>query len=125
MRSIHLKRAFSKEDVLSAYAAPLTLRGFRVDHPELINLERGSISDEWMGVIQEMPGRVPNSNTQLTGYVFHVKQAWQLITTLQETGVPFGPAVVPAGGSFMLQLASVAGDTAPASLCWEAAWAER
>lgn len=51
--------------------------------------------------------------------------AGQLITTLQETVVPFGPAVVPAGGSFMFQIAIVAGDTTPAQLCWEAAWCER
>lgn len=51
--------------------------------------------------------------------------AGQLITTLQETVVPFGPVCIPAAGSFMLQIVIAAGDTAPASLCWEAAWAER
>lgn len=51
--------------------------------------------------------------------------AGQLITTLQETVVPFGPAVIPPGGSFILQLAIVAGDTTPAQLCWEAFWTER
>lgn len=51
--------------------------------------------------------------------------AGQLITTLTTNVVPFGPAVIPPAGSFMLQIVIAAGDTAPASLCWEAFWAER
>lgn len=51
--------------------------------------------------------------------------AGQLITTLTTNVVPFGPAVIPAGGSFMLQLGIPAGDTAPASFCWDMGWSER
>lgn len=49
----------------------------------------------------------------------------QLITTLTAQAVPFGPAVIPPGGSFMLQLAIPAGDTAPASFNWQCGWSER
>lgn len=51
--------------------------------------------------------------------------AGALITTLASQAVPFGPAVIPPVGSFMLQLAIPAGDTAPASIQWQAGWSER
>lgn len=86
MRSIHQRKAFSKEDILRSYAGPLTLRGFRVDHPELVELERSSMADDWMNVVQKMPGRVPNTDPQLTGFVAHLKTAYLGILRLQEEG---------------------------------------
>jgi len=86
MRSIHHKRAFSKELVLSAFADKLTTRGFRVDHPETIELQRHEIADDYMTVVQILSGRVPNDNQQLTGFVYHIKAAWRQIQQLQEDG---------------------------------------
>lgn len=86
MRSIHSRRAFSKEDLLARFGPALTLRGFRVDRPGEIELQRTEISDDFMTVIQFVPGRVPNENPQLTGYVYHIKAAMQRIDQLQADG---------------------------------------
>lgn len=72
-----------------------------------------TVDDTYIFTFGGAPGLTPNG------------VAGTLITTLTTNVIPFGPAVIPPAGSFMLQLAIPAGDTAPASLCWECAWAER
>ena len=96
MRSIHNKRAFSKEDLLAKFGQALTLRGFRVDQPGTIELQRHDAADDYMTVIQETPGRVPNDNQQLTGYVFHIKAAAQRIEQIQGEGDFTGEAYTVA-----------------------------
>lgn len=51
--------------------------------------------------------------------------AGAVITTLASYSVPFGPAVIPPVGSFMLQLAIPAGDTTASQWQFQCGWSER
>lgn len=87
MRAIHHKRAFDKSLVLGNFAEALLLRGFRLEHPDTIELRRSEREDPWMHVEQaEPPGRVPSFDATLQGFLVQLHGVYNRLQLLFEEG---------------------------------------
>lgn len=70
-------------------------------------------NEQYLFSFGQMGGGIPNG------------VAGTLIASASTQNVPFGPAVIPPGGSLLFKLAIVAGDTTPAQFDWDLGWSER